>query len=142
MRCDLTRADWDSVGTIEDFPQAVPRSGEDIFLLAKRWMADSESVRLIALIPADKMQEMRVGMVPPAGLAARRPITAGVMTNLHKQVPKLRKAGEINPAAASYLLQWVSGVLPKVPKPTDYPVLSYRWDNTLRDEVMVPGIPV
>ena len=138
-RSDLTREHWDNAQTPEEFPDRVIKSAGDIFLVAKKWLADTEVLQLVALVPEATARDLRVGMSPPHGLAARRPIATAVAKNLAKQVPSCKKAGEISQHAADYLLQWASSTLPRVPKPAGYPFLTYRWDPALRREGLSPG---
>ena len=102
-------------------------------------MADTEYVRLIALVPQDVACRLRQGISQPVGIAPRRPIAETVVKNLRRQVPSCLRAGEINASAASYLAAWSEGTLQTVPKPDSYPLLLHRWDPEVRAEEVNPG---
>ena len=92
----------------------------DVFVVTKRWMADTQIQRAICILPGSKATEIRTGFQPPSGVAPRRAIKEGVRKNLQKTVPPCRKTGEISHEGERYLLEWSRGILPRVPGPTQY----------------------
>ena len=137
MRQDLGADVLDNVAELEEFHHFSQPHPGDIFLVTKRWLADTEISRAIALVPASKAQEIREGFHPPAGLAPRRSITEKVKNNLQRRVPPLQRKGELSAESASYLLQWSSGTLGKIPKPNAYSIFSYSYKGP--PQVHQPG---
>lgn len=114
------------------------RHPEDIFLVSRRWLADQEVARALMVLPSSAAESLRQGYQQPAGIAVRKVIPENMRKNLAKQVPRLRRSGEISANAADYLLSWSTGTLKRYPKPNSYPVLAYRFCPILA-EVHVPG---
>ena len=141
LRRDLGMDILNNVSEMEDFPVSgrLEKHPDDIFLLAKRWLADSAILRLVALVPASKAAEIRTGARLPTGVAPRRAISDQVAQNLRKTVPICCKSGELSRDAAKYLLDWCSGSLPRVPKPSSYEILNHRWDHAMSGEALTPG---
>lgn len=140
LRKDLGSDILNHVGTVEDFKrQQQERLPDDIFLVTKRWLADAEVARVVAIMPAMEAARLRRGFHPPGGLADRRPISSQVKSNIAKFIPKCRRSGELSPESCDYLLQWSSGALAKNPKPATYPILTYRWNPALRAEIHHSG---
>ena len=126
---------------MDDFPlsRTATKSGKDVFLVAKRYMADRSVHRLIALVPADTVRAIRLGFQEPQGVAARRPIGRNVLSNIQRYLPRCRSRGDIPQAAAEYLERWTSGTLEPVPRPASYPILRFRWRAEDRQEAFQPG---
>ena len=139
LRQDLGADVLDNVAELEDWKRRYQPHPEDIFLVTKRWLADTEISRAIAVFPASKAKELRNGLHPPAGLAPRRTITEKVKNNIKKRIPPLRQKGEISRESADYLLQWSSGTLPQTPKPAAYSLLRYRYNESMDSDLYVPG---
>lgn len=124
----------------EDFPLGRhPRSAGDIVLIAKRWMADTEILRVIALVPEATAKQIRIGMSCPQGIAGRRAIGHRVYDNIQKHASRGKKTGDLRGAAADYLLQWSSDSLAQFPRPRTYSILTYRWDHAMHREALSPG---
>ena len=96
LRQDMGADVLDNVAEIEELHPKFRPHPEDIFLVTKRWLADTEIAGAIALVPASRAKEIREGFHPPAGLAARRTITDKVKKNLRKHVTELRRKGEMD----------------------------------------------
>ena len=126
---------------MDDFPlsRTATKSGKDVFLVAKRYMADRSVHRQIALVPADTVRAIRLGFQEPQGVAARRPIGRNVLSNIQRYLPRCRSRGDIPQAAAEYLERWTSGTLEPVPRPASYPILRFRWRAEDRQEAFQPG---
>ena len=140
LRKDLGSDVLNHVATVEDFKrQQQERLPDDIFLVAKRWLADAEISRVVAIMPAIDAARLRAGFHPPAGLADRRQISAKVKSNIAKYIPKCRRSGELSPESCDYLLQWSTGALVKNPKPAAYPIFRYRWNPAVRADIYRAG---
>eukprot|EP00438_Fugacium_kawagutii_P014325 Skav210906 [mRNA] locus=scaffold2900:307797:309425:+ [translate_table: standard] len=138
-RKDLGADVLDHVSQLEELGQRWIPHGEDVFLVTKRWLSDTEIQRAIAVVPAAIVQQIRRGHEVPAGVAARRSIGEQVVKNLVKRVPICQKTGEITPEGARYLLGWCQRTLPQKPKPQRYTFLNHRWCDSLKAEVCQPG---
>lgn len=112
---------------------------DDVFLVTKRWLSDTQIQRAICVVPAAVATAIRAGYHPPAGLAPRRVIGDNVIKNLQKRVPICQRSGELSTEGATYLLGWSQGTLPQKPKPDAYTFLNYRWSPDMRTEVHRPG---
>lgn len=138
-REDIEADIWNSVREVEDFRSSHPKMGSDIFLIAKRWLADREVLRLIALVPADTAAKIRRGLHLPDGVAARRAISPKVRANIERYVPRCQMHGELSPAAAAYLTEWSTGKLKMINRPERYEIFSHRWQPEERLEDFQPG---
>lgn len=139
-REDIERDIFQRVAEFEDFTFGrVPKNAGDVCMIAKRWLGDTEVLRLVALIPENTCAQLRTGAQEPTGLTERRGIGPKVVANINRYAPRCRKNGDINTTAFNYLTQWSAGTLQQVARPTSYPVLSYRWDPRLRAEPLRPG---
>lgn len=140
QRQDMGSDVLDNVRELEEYPgQAWAPHSQDIFLITKRWLGESEVQRAVAVMPAALAEGLRTGFSPPAGIAPRRAIGENVIGNLNKRVPGLLRNGEISQDGAQYLLQWCQGTLPQAPKPTSYSILSHRWCDRMKRERHEPG---
>lgn len=139
MRQDMGSDVLDHVAELEELHSRFQPHPEDIFLITKRWLADTEVTRAIAVVPASRAKEIRQGFHPPSGVAARRTITEQVRNNIQKRVPPLRRKGELSAEAAEYLLKWSDGTLRRKPKPVAYPLFAYRYSQNVQSEVHHPG---
>lgn len=110
--------------------------GSDVLLLAKRYMADAEPFRVICIVPAEKCAQLRVSFAQPSGVAERRAIAEKLKKNLLSKAPACRSQGSITRDAESYLLGWVSGTWPRIPRPSRYRFLELR-----RFETGIEGVP-
>ena len=76
-RADLGADVLDHVSEVEDFRAgSCQAEAEDIFMVSKQWLADTEIQRCVAIMPAATAKSIRIGCHQPGGLAARRPIGA------------------------------------------------------------------
>ena len=112
---------------------------DDTFLITKRWLADTEVQRALCVVPAVTAAQIRAGYQPPSGVAPRRVIREPIRKNIEKTVPPCRKSGELTDEGAEYLLQWCRGTLPRVPRPAQYSVLSFRHSEDMRQIQHHPG---
>ena len=102
-------------------------------------MADSEILRVIAMVPEATAKQIRTGMSCPEGIASRRAIGQRVYDNIQKHATRGKKTGDLKEAAADYLLQWSSNSLAQFPRPRTYSILTYRWDHAMHRETLRPG---
>ena len=138
-REDIEMEVFQRVAGFEDFPFGRAKKPGDICLIAKRWLGDTEVLRLIALVSEDVCTELRTGAQLPSGVTERRAIGHRVVQNIHRYVPRCQKSGDLNEAASRYLLGWADRTLQEVPRPAVYSILNYRWDARLRAEPVMPG---
>ncbi|CAK9077854.1 unnamed protein product [Durusdinium trenchii] len=138
-REDIEMEVFQRVAEFEDFPFGRAKKPGDICLIAKRWLGDTEVLRLIALVSEDVCTELRTGAQLPSGVTERRAIGHRVVQNIHRYVPRCQKSGDLNEAASRYLLGWADRTLQEVPRPAVYSILNYRWDARLRAEPVMPG---
>ena len=127
---------------IQDFPESTPKHGQDVFLLAKQWLADPEYSHVIALVPAQKIGAIRRHFnTQPVGIAVKRAIAPRVVKNIQTYAPRCRKAGDISEDAESFLLTWSSGQTQRVPPPEVHSILSYTPFalTPVHDEAWSPG---
>lgn len=129
-RADIEMSVWNSCGEVEDFNtsgrNAVSKDGNDTFMIAKRWMADRDVIRVVAIFPAATVQKIRAGFHLPDGVESRRVIGPQVKANIERYVPQSMKKGELPQNAAKYLLHWCRGTLAPLPRPLQYSILNYR----------------
>lgn len=102
-------------------------------------MADREVTRVVPLIPASVVDQIRQGFHLPEGVASRRSIGASVAANVQRYAPHSMKRGELSEAAGKYLLDWSSGCLDQIQRPSHYSVLHRRLEE-FRDETIHNGI--
>ena len=139
LRKDLGSNILDNILNLEEFGRGRLPHEDDVFLVTKRWLADSEVLRAMVVVPAAVATQIRLGYHPPAGVADRRAITEQVSRNISKRVPKLARSGKLTGAGANYLLKWSTCVLPHEPRPTSYCILNHRYDREMRNEIYHPG---
>lgn len=89
-------------------------------------MSDPEPFRVICLVAAERCAILRASLVQPSGVADRRAIAAKLQQNLLTKAPLCRKQGSISIDAEAYLIGWVSGTWPKIPRPASYRFLRLR----------------
>ena len=138
-RKDLGSDVLDNVHHLEEMGQRFVPHQDDVFLVTKKWLADIQVQRAIAVMPAAVATQIRQGFQPPAGVADRRALSTQVVANLLKRVPICRKTGEVSNEGARYLLGWCQRTLPQKPKPATYTVLGHKWAPNLLTENHVPG---
>ena len=116
---------------MDDFPMNTPRSGGDIMIVVKQWMADKDPLQVIAFLPEGDIPEL-LGRQPPqpAGDVGRRPISSKVKKNIVSNAPKCRAAGFISETAEAYLLGWCDGTLPQLTRPARLHFLEHCWQGT------------
>eukprot|EP00438_Fugacium_kawagutii_P011182 Skav236379 [mRNA] locus=scaffold2027:99097:105882:- [translate_table: standard] len=66
-RKDLGSDVLDHVSELEELGQRWSPHGDDVFLVTKRWLSDTEIQRAIAVVPSSMVQQIRQGYQPPAG---------------------------------------------------------------------------
>ena len=113
---------------VEELPAsfAAPLDADDILLLVKRRMADTNPTKVVTVMTAERSLELRAAFVQPAGVAERRPIGAQMVKNIQSYAPRCARQGSISMQAAAYLTEWVAGRWPVRPRPRAYSALSYR----------------
>lgn len=138
-RRDLGADVLDNVHELEELPGRWEPHNDDVFLVTKKWLADTEVQRAMAVVPSSAVQQIRIGFQPPCGIANRRTIGEQVQKNLLKRVPICQRSGEISDEGARYLLGWSQGRLHRKPKPATYSFLKHRWLPAMRLEHHEPG---
>lgn len=139
LRKDLGSDVLDHVFEVEELNHRFRPHPDDVFMVTKRWLADTQIMRAIAILPFSTARDIRRGFHPPSGIAARRVISDQVKGNHRRLVPSLRRSGELSNDAADYLMQWGAGTLPRKSKPTEYSILKYRYSPALHAEDYQPG---
>lgn len=143
----LPAADWghghdgreELCAEVQDFAPGVPRSGGDIVIVAKQWMADRTPTQVLALVPAvDARRVLENRPDQPSGVAMRRPIGPQVIRSIRTYAPQAAAAGFISEAGASYLQAWVDGIWPRYTRPREYSFLEHRWRQA---PAAVPPLP-
>lgn len=138
-RGDIEMSIWNNCSQVEDFNtkgrNAVEPCAGDTFMIAKRWMADREVLKVKALFPAAVAQQVRTGFHLPEGLATRRAISPQVSANILRYAPRSMKTGELPQQAGKYLLDWCKGDLVPVTRPSTYSVLGYRLEEFCNEDV-------
>ncbi|CAK9117825.1 unnamed protein product [Durusdinium trenchii] len=112
-------ADW----KMEEIRGSPPHAA-DVILIAKKYMATCDPLRVICLVPASKCCELRASLQQPVGLDPRRPISEKVRKNILSVAPYCCEKGMITRDGLAYLLGWVQNELPQVPRPSEYPFLN------------------
>ena len=112
---------------IDDFSDGEPRSGLDVMLVCKKWLADQSYSHVIALFPADQVSAMAQYLNPgPKDLAQKRPIGLQIQKNLRAYAPRCKASGDISEDAETFLLQWCEGQLPSLPPLALHALLTYK----------------
>lgn len=112
---------------MSDFPDGHPRSGLDIMLVCKRWLADQAYTHVIALIPASEVSGIaRHFNRGPQSIAEKRPMCEKVRKNLQSMAPRCKASGDISGDSEAFLLQWCQGHLPELAPPANHTLLSYQ----------------
>ena len=91
-------------------------AGEDILLLAKKFMADPEPYRVVTVLTAEQAAILR----------RRRLISDKVRKKVLSKVPACIQQGLISHEAGAYLTNWVGGLLPRLARPQRYSFLAHR----------------
>ena len=110
--------------------------GDDVLLVAKRWMGDAEFFCSAVMVSADDATAIRLGFEQPQGIAERRPIPQQVVDNISRFAPRCASQQIIGRDASTYLLAWSQDSLPSISRPAQYSFLTYRQPD-IRDK---PGI--
>ena len=139
LRKDLGTSVLDNILNLEEYGRGHVPHENDVFLVTKRWLADSEVLRATVVVPASVASQIRTGFHPPAGIAERRAIAENVRKNLAKRVPILKRSGELTASGAEYLTRWSTATLNHEQRPQTYSVLNYRYLPDMRREVHRPG---
>ncbi|CAK9081769.1 unnamed protein product [Durusdinium trenchii] len=111
LRKDLGTSVLDNILNLEEYGRGHVPHENDVFLVTKRWLADSEVLRATVVVPASVASQIRTGFHPPAGIAERRAIAENVRKNLAKRVPILKRSGELTASGAEYLTRWSTATL-------------------------------
>lgn len=78
-RRDMGSDILDNVSEIEELKgKQYEKHPEDIFLITKRWLADTEMARVVCVMPAGVARDIRLGYHLPTGEADRRVISEGL----------------------------------------------------------------
>ena len=104
-------------------------SGDDVILIAKKFMASPEPYKVVVLLSAEQSATLRKSMCQPSGVANRRPISDKVISNIKGKVPALLRNQILHRDAAAYLQNWVGSTLDRLPRPRAYSVLNHRYDQ-------------
>ena len=124
LRQDLDPASFGACD-IEELRGSQPH-GSDVLLLCKRFMSDPSPFRVICLVSAATCAQLRVSFQQPAGVSDRRAIAEKLRKNLLSKAPQCRRQGSITHDAEAYLIGWVSGTWPRIPRPARYAFLQLR----------------
>ena len=138
-RRDLGSDVLDNVQELEEYGGRWEPHADDVFLVTKKWLSDTEVTRALVAVPASMAHQIRCGHHPPGGIANRRTIGEQVQKNLQKRVPICVRSGEVSEEGARYLLGWSRGTLPRKPRPASYTFLGHRWSQDMRSERHEPG---
>lgn len=101
-------------------------AGEDILLLAKKFMADPEPYRVVTVLTAEQAAILRRSFQQPSGVWRRRLISDKVRKKVLSKVPACIQQGLISHEAGAYLTNWVGGLLPRLARPQRYSFLAHR----------------
>ena len=124
LRRDIDAASYGhcEVQEIRDAEQ----SGDDLILIAKRFMADSEPFKVVTLMTAEQAATLRRSFAQPDGDWSRRPISDKVKRTIRTKAPLCVQQGVVSVEAAAYLTNWAEGTLQRLPRPQSYQFLTYR----------------
>ncbi len=103
-----------------------PRSGDDILLLAKKFMADPEPYKIATVLTASQAADIRRSFAQPQGVWRRREITQKVRAKIATKVPQCVQQRVLSREAGAYLTSWADGTLPRIPRPRRYAFLTHR----------------
>lgn len=132
LRRDIAPASFGSA-TVEEVPGTIP-CGNDVLLVVKRFMADSNPIRVITVCTAHQAQALRQKFCQPWGVADRRQISENVKKNISAKVGPCVRQGVMTLTAAAYLTNWVAGTLVQKPRPASYAYLRRRlWGGPVDD---------
>ena len=101
-------------------------SGDDVVLVAKRFMADTDPVHVVVVLTAGQADALRQSFGQPRGVSPRRTIGAKVQKNLASKVQPCVRQGVLSLEAAAYLTNWIGGTLVQKPRPASYDFLRHR----------------
>jgi hypothetical protein len=105
-----------------------PKLPGDIMLVTKRWMADTEALEVLVLLPEKMAEAMSHRMqVQPTGTAPRREIPIRMQQTIAAYADKCAQQGCISRDAAFYLRSWSTGQWPRKPKPLRFSFLNHNW---------------
>ena len=125
-RCDLDPSNIGPSGVEETSKTLHAPHGDDVLMVAKKWMGDSESFFATVMVSADDATAIRLGFEQPQGIAERRSIPQTVVKNIGRFAPRCASQNIISLDASTYLLAWSGGSLPSISRPTQYSFLNYR----------------
>jgi hypothetical protein len=114
-----------SVEIDEQMPQF--RHGEDVLCVIKHHMRDAEIAQVVVVLPAGASDS-----VPPSPLsvASRKAIPEELQRQVCTRAKAVREQNIISQSAEAYLTNWVTGKLAHHPRPSSYPWLQHRWDQS------------
>lgn len=117
------------------------QSGDDIILIAKRFMADSEPFKVTTLMTAEQAATLRRSFAQPDGDWSRRPISDKVKRTIRTKAPLCVQQGAVSVEAAAYLTNWAEGTLQRLHRPQSYQFLAYRAFGQDMPGPTVPWVP-
>ena len=124
MRKDLDAISYGRV-SVDEIRGETP-SGDDILLLARKFMADPEPYKIATVLTASQAADIRRSFAQPQGVWRRRVITEKVRAKIATKVPQCVRQGVLSQEAGAYLTNWADGTLPKIPRPQRYAFLTRR----------------
>ena len=124
LRKDLSPASY-GTAEVRELRGNTP-TGDDVMLLAKRFMADDGPYYAATMVSAAEAEVLRRSFRQPEGINDRREISDKVKKNILNRVPRCLNQNSLSLEAAAYLTSWVDGSLAKVPRPLSHPVLTHR----------------
>ena len=116
---------------IEELPS---RGSHDVLCCIKHHMRNKKVNQIITALGADAVVNLDD---VPLKTTDRKIIPTEFQRKVRDAAKKLRLQGYITLVAESFLSNWVTGSLPKHPRPTSYPWLQYRWNSA----VPIPRAP-
>ena len=131
LRKDIAPASY-GTAQVEELRQSDP-SGDDVLLIVKKFMADTDPIRVVVAVSALQAESLRQRFAQPEGVSPRRVIGANVKKNLSSKVGPCRRQGVLTMEGAAYLTNWVDGTLTQKPRPESYSFLRHRMWGGLVD---------
>lgn len=95
-------------------------------MIVKRFMADTDPIRVVVVLSAASAEEIRRNFSQPQGLTPRRVINEKVRKNIASKVRPCMSQGALTREAAAYLTNWADGTLTQKARPASYAYLRHR----------------
>ena len=140
MRKDIAPASY-GTASVEELRGTAP-SPDDILIVVKKCMADSDPIRVIVVCSAFEAQTLRQNFCQPWGVSERRRIGDKVKKNIAAKVGPCLRQDALNLQAAAYLTNWIGGTLTQRLRPDSYGYLRHRlWGGPVDngDRWVAPG---